>query len=225
MDQPEKTAPTPPPGETSLVSKPPQSRILHIVIGVITGMLLIGGGYAFYDLYYSKDSPDYKVNKETKTATESAKKEKTPPPPVVDETANWETYTNVEHKFSFKHPSDWVRSSGVSADTFSKGNSKLTFMWADPGIQETREKTEMVKTQVKEVLFEFVTFSSGNKVVFSNYTISEDKLKVNLVRGDSKPNNNFTNTFNTIIFETPPNNFETGWIEAKKIIATFKFLD
>ena len=76
---------------------------LHVLIGVVIGLILIGAGFGAYlltHLQQNKESnqPQITTKRSTpsaKQATNSAKK---------DETADWKTFINSSYKYSLKYP-------------------------------------------------------------------------------------------------------------------------
>lgn len=72
--------------------KPPLALAIFLLI--ITSLAL--AFYLFKDRFLGNT-----VNIPTSVATSS-------PVPTIDPTANWKTYTNTKHGFSFKYPSTWI---------------------------------------------------------------------------------------------------------------------
>ena len=46
-------------------------------------------------------------------------------PAVVDKTANWQTFADVQGKFSFKYPNEWKMSSSNDSISLSNGSSSI----------------------------------------------------------------------------------------------------
>lgn len=68
--------------------------MVFLILGILVLAVLLGGGaYVLMKAKAPVSTPIPVVSK--------------PTPTPVDETANWKTYTNSTHKFSFKYPSGW----------------------------------------------------------------------------------------------------------------------
>ena len=151
------------------------------------------------------------------------------PSSTSDETADWKTYANDGHKFTFKYPntldpkdytvvfSNKPEKAGV---VLNIGESELIFLWADPGISlvGATQEDENITTGEKEVLFHIYTYQ-GKKIAVSEY--GNDQL--GLSRNEPFEGSDYLSMFSVIEFQSDLNNFGKDWGEAKKIVSTFRF--
>jgi hypothetical protein len=216
--------PTVNPGSTNVVSWP---KVIVTILIVSVATAAIAGAYWYFVL--SKDSSDNEFTGPVKVATPSAKKatssaEIATPSAKVD-TTGWKTYTNQQYKFSFKRPKEWkLMKSDQRLIFFKKDNYQLRFFLVDPGIVEQSTEIEVLTVGGNEVSFLFwnykFEFNTGEKIIperlaaHSAYGVSPG-IKVLDAPG----------SFVSVLFDAPKNSFNQGWLEAKTIISTIKFLD
>ncbi|MBM4401907.1 MAG: hypothetical protein FJ044_01545 [Candidatus Cloacimonetes bacterium] len=103
---PEETFKTPQTAEPTV--EPKSKNWPKIILATIFSFaLLIGAAYAGY--WFGTESAKVKsqISKPTPTPTPEAS-----PSPIVDETANWKTYTDPVHSFSLKYPPLWQITKG-----------------------------------------------------------------------------------------------------------------
>ncbi len=111
----------------------PKLRInwLHILIGVIIGVVLLGAGFGVYFLTQPKSES---TNEPIKVSTPSAK-QATPsatatPSADKDETADWKTFTYENPKISFKYPKSWFIN--VEPEINNEGNFTVSISSYNP---------------------------------------------------------------------------------------------
>lgn len=94
----------PPPSPMPMRKSPP----LMMIVGAVILLLIVAGGAYFLGLRTGSKS-DLTITPERNEAQPQAQITQEPTPTiVVDETANWKTYTSVYEGASFKYPADWV---------------------------------------------------------------------------------------------------------------------
>lgn len=116
MEPQNPTVPTPPqpvaPPVPATLSK--NNNFLAILLSVFLAITLLIGGYLFLQVQgLTKQLAQLQVQPTaTPLSTEI-------PSPTTDPTANWKTYTNTTHGFSFKYPSDWILNSEGDGDQYN----------------------------------------------------------------------------------------------------------
>lgn len=87
------------PVKTSSSSKP--ILIILFVVGLIALSSL-----GTYFIVKSQVKPQAPASSSSPVSSSSV--QASPTPSVIDETANWKTYTNTKYNYSFKYPQDWI---------------------------------------------------------------------------------------------------------------------
>ncbi|HOX41418.1 MAG TPA: hypothetical protein PK263_04440 [bacterium] len=90
-----------------LSSKPKKRKSWPWILIILVILAVIGAGAWYYTDAKNKTA-DEEATEETVETTEETSDNLEDIPTVVDETADWKTYTNTTYGFSFKYPSDYV---------------------------------------------------------------------------------------------------------------------
>ena len=164
------------------VRTPHKINLIHILIGVIIGVVLLGTGFGIYFLTQSKSEPTNEPNQvstpSAQQATPSAKEttqaekesQKTNETQSKEETDNWKTYTGKYIKVTLKYPPNWEVNEVDGADTGEgKENTKISlneaatdrnlsitenFLGGFAGLTQTSEKNITVGgVQTKKTYF------------------------------------------------------------------------
>ncbi|MCH7541318.1 hypothetical protein IH981_00875 [Patescibacteria group bacterium] len=147
------------PTKVTPAKTPHKINWLHILIGVIIGIVLLGVGFGVYFLTQSKSEP---AKESIKVSTPSAKQATPSGQPTTtstkkDGTEGWKTFTGKYIKVTFKYPPSWKVSEvdGLSTPE-GKVNTKVSlnesgkdrglsitenFLGGFTGLQQTSEKS------------------------------------------------------------------------------------
>ena len=95
--------------ETPQPTQPTESKPTNwpkIILAAVVGFgLLAGSAYAGY--YYGTQQVQQPETPSPVVSQPTPKPTPTPTQPVTDPTAGWETYTDIERRFSFRYPPAW----------------------------------------------------------------------------------------------------------------------
>lgn len=198
---PQTTQPVVPPSNPTLpVASGSRKKLM--IFGLVGILLLLGIGAGIYVFTMNNKQPTTDNQQQVRVVP-------TTHPTPVDSTAEWETYTNTQYKFSFKHPSDWrivsPSQEPKAQDIFIAydSSSKDSYLKQNPGGIDMSQQTIEVVNGIE------VTRIKNNKDVYQReYAI------ISLPNGTLKIEG-------TLDFETNTDQISTF----DQIISTFKFTD